>query len=66
MFVKAFIGAFDQPLVESGLLDARLVACDQQDRLASRVEGIGQAPRTVVGLLDSLISGQTMDYGERL
>jgi hypothetical protein len=44
MIVVAFICLGDQALVEPALIRATLVAADQQDRLASRIEGKGDTP----------------------
>lgn len=44
MFAVTLIGNMDEPLIKTLLVDTRLVAADQKNRLACRIEGKGNPP----------------------
>ena len=47
MSVKTVIGLADQLAVKSLFADTRFISCNQEDRLALRVEGKGNSPLTI-------------------
>ena len=47
MSVKTVIGLADQLAVKSLFADTRFISCNQEDRLALRVEGKGHSPLTI-------------------